>query len=72
MVFILDPDIQGMHLDWVSEISTNQESPLCGTGAPSMCRNRTGPVPGLGRSGGEKESDYLAVHPERSIGNCFP
>ena len=22
--------------------------------------------------GGGKESDYLAVHPEKSIGNCFP
>ena len=46
--------------------------PLCGTGALSMCRNRTGPVPGLGKSGGVKESDYLAVHCERSIGSCYP
>ena len=53
------------HLDWVPGISTNQESPLCGTGALSMCRNRTGPVPGLGRSAiwGGKESDYLRCAP---------
>ena len=42
-----------------------------GTGALSMWRYRTGQVSGLGRSGG-KESDYLAVHPEMSIGNCYP